>query len=71
MWGILSMLSSVLHSVSQLQLQACRLISGQDPLPALVREGDITLGGLFSLHDSVLEPDLSFTSEPDPTLCAE
>ncbi|KAJ8367798.1 hypothetical protein SKAU_G00078260 [Synaphobranchus kaupii] len=45
--------------------------AGQAPLPALVIEGDITPGGLFSFHDSVLEPDLSFTCEPDPTLCAE
>ncbi|KAJ8410723.1 hypothetical protein AAFF_G00186800 [Aldrovandia affinis] len=54
------------------QRQACRPISRRaSPLPALVREGDITLGGLFSLHDSVLEPDLSFTAEPNATLCAE
>ncbi|XP_064158915.1 extracellular calcium-sensing receptor-like [Anguilla rostrata] len=69
-WGM-CVLSLALLSASQQQLQTCHPISAQDPLPALVGEGDITLGGLFSLHDSVLEPDLSFTSEPDPTRCAE
>ncbi|KAM9852837.1 extracellular calcium-sensing receptor-like [Aulostomus maculatus] len=38
-------------------------------LPALEKKGDIILGGLFSLHDMVEEPHLSFTSTPPPTQC--
>ncbi|XP_028274695.1 extracellular calcium-sensing receptor-like [Parambassis ranga] len=38
-------------------------------LPVLEKKGDIILGGLFSLHDMVGEPSLSFTSTPPPTQC--
>ncbi|XP_071352920.1 extracellular calcium-sensing receptor-like [Trachinotus anak] len=38
-------------------------------LPVLNKKGDIILGGLFSLHDMVVEPSLSFTSRPPPTQC--
>ncbi|KAM4628228.1 extracellular calcium-sensing receptor-like [Polymixia lowei] len=38
-------------------------------LPVLRRNGDITLGGLFSLHDTVIEPKLSFTTLPPPPRC--
>ncbi|XP_066540269.1 extracellular calcium-sensing receptor-like [Hoplias malabaricus] len=35
----------------------------------VVKEGHITLGALFSLHDAVLEPQQSFTSQPEPVQC--
>ncbi|KAF3847620.1 hypothetical protein F7725_020648 [Dissostichus mawsoni] len=38
-------------------------------LPVLQKKGDIILGGLFSLHDMVMEPSLSFTSKPPPAHC--
>ncbi|XP_045929944.1 extracellular calcium-sensing receptor-like [Micropterus dolomieu] len=38
-------------------------------LPVLEKKGDIILGGLFSLHDMVVEPSLSFTSTPPPIQC--
>ncbi|KAF1394143.1 hypothetical protein PFLUV_G00023460 [Perca fluviatilis] len=38
-------------------------------LPVLEKKGDIILGGLFSLHDMVVEPSLSFTSTPPPAQC--
>ncbi|XP_040902680.1 extracellular calcium-sensing receptor-like [Toxotes jaculatrix] len=45
------------------------MIPGSMPLPVLEKKGDIILGGLFSLHDMVVEPSLSFTSMPPPTQC--
>lgn len=47
----------------------CRVIPGSMSLPVLEKRGDIVLGGLFSLHDAVIEPNLSFTSTPPPTQC--
>lgn len=38
-------------------------------LRVLEKKGDITLGGLFSLHDMVVEHSLSYTSTPPPTKC--
>ncbi|XP_046907848.1 extracellular calcium-sensing receptor-like [Hypomesus transpacificus] len=38
-------------------------------MPVLQRPGNITLGGLFSLHDAVLETDLSFTTLPAAMRC--
>ncbi|XP_030008344.1 extracellular calcium-sensing receptor-like [Sphaeramia orbicularis] len=45
------------------------MIPGSMSLPVLEKKGDITLGGLFSLHDMVIEPSLSFTLTPPPTQC--
>ncbi|KAM8854553.1 extracellular calcium-sensing receptor-like [Synchiropus picturatus] len=39
------------------------------PLPVLEKEGDVVLGGLFSLHDTVVEPSFSFTHKPPATQC--
>ncbi|KAJ7995396.1 hypothetical protein DPEC_G00244130 [Dallia pectoralis] len=47
----------------------CSLIAGASTLPVLQKPGDVMLGGLFSLHESVLEPDLSFTFKPVSTRC--
>uniref|UniRef100_A0A3B4FKN3 Extracellular calcium-sensing receptor-like n=1 Tax=Pundamilia nyererei TaxID=303518 RepID=A0A3B4FKN3_9CICH len=47
----------------------CEIIPGTMSLPALEKKGDIILGGLFSLHDMVVEPSLSFTSTPPSTQC--
>ncbi|CAJ1065302.1 extracellular calcium-sensing receptor-like [Xyrichtys novacula] len=49
--------------------QRCEIIPGSMTLPVLEKKGDIILGGLFSLHDMVVEPSLSFTSQPPPTQC--
>nr|XP_023677070.1 extracellular calcium-sensing receptor-like [Paramormyrops kingsleyae] len=50
--------------------QSCQPIAGHSSLGSLEQEGDVTLGGLFSLHDSVREPDLTFGSRPAPTSCS-
>lgn len=51
------------------QGQHCRIIPGSMSLPALEKNGDIILGGLFSLRDMVVEPNLSFTMTPPAIQC--
>lgn len=60
---------STLISSQLLQQQACQLISGPSHLPMVAREGNITLGGLFSLHDAVMEARVSFKSQPISAQC--
>lgn len=47
----------------------CNTVPRSMSLPVLEKEGNIVLGGLFSLHDMVLEPTLSFTSTPPTKEC--
>lgn len=49
--------------------QQCNIVPRSMSLPVLGKEGDVVLGGLFSLHDMVVEPTLSFTSTPPPKQC--
>ncbi|GAA6085819.1 extracellular calcium-sensing receptor-like, partial [Tachysurus ichikawai] len=60
---------STLITSQLLQQQACRLISGPSHLPVVSRRGNITLGGLFSLHDAMMEARLSFSSQPKSAQC--
>ncbi|XP_052008128.1 extracellular calcium-sensing receptor-like [Xyrauchen texanus] len=53
-----------------LQSQTCRLIRSTSDLPVLASEGDITIGGLFPLHDNVLNIPQSFTAKPHSTQCS-
>uniref|UniRef100_A0A3B4CAI3 G-protein coupled receptors family 3 profile domain-containing protein n=1 Tax=Pygocentrus nattereri TaxID=42514 RepID=A0A3B4CAI3_PYGNA len=73
-WGVYACLCApvaflcTLISAQLLQQQTCRLIR-PSRLPTVAKEGNITLGALFSLHDAVLESELSFTSQPEPAQC--
>ncbi|XP_033894897.3 extracellular calcium-sensing receptor-like [Acipenser ruthenus] len=62
-------LLSCLFSPVTLKRDAVCKLAGAFGLPSAVKDGDVILGGLFSVHDMVLEPDLSFTAKPHSTQC--
>lgn len=64
-WGI----GSVVCIDLEAEAQQCKLLPGSMSLPVVQRNGDITLGGLFSLHDMVVEPNPSFTIMPPHPQC--
>ncbi|CAL8347217.1 unnamed protein product [Arctogadus glacialis] len=49
--------------------QQCTQTPGSLSLPVLQRIGDVTLGGLFPLHETVVEPHRSFTTLPSNLHC--
>ncbi|KAG2462626.1 CASR protein, partial [Polypterus senegalus] len=63
---------SFTHVVRQVILNSatsCKIL-GNFNLPDIVIKGDIMIGGLFPVHDKVLDPDLSFSSKHDSSQCA-
>ena len=45
-------------------------IQGSPEIPLLSKEGDVTIGGAFSIHSKVTEPPLSFTDTPTRLTCS-
>ncbi|XP_045929705.1 extracellular calcium-sensing receptor-like [Micropterus dolomieu] len=47
----------------------CEML-GSPKFPLLSLEGDITIGGTFSIHSQLSKPLLSFTDTPEPLICS-
>uniref|UniRef100_A0A673X043 Olfactory receptor C family, h1 n=1 Tax=Salmo trutta TaxID=8032 RepID=A0A673X043_SALTR len=47
----------------------CRIL-GSPEFPMLSREGDVTIGGAFTIHTEISEPRHSFTDTPPPLTCS-
>lgn len=47
----------------------CQIL-GRPEFPLLSKEGDVTIGGAFSIHSKVTQPSLSFTDEPTQLTCS-
>uniref|UniRef100_A0A3P9J189 G-protein coupled receptors family 3 profile domain-containing protein n=1 Tax=Oryzias latipes TaxID=8090 RepID=A0A3P9J189_ORYLA len=60
---------SVVHNTLQGQGTQCQKNPSATSLSVLQKRGDIILGGLFSLHDMVVEPRLNFSCPSPPTKC--
>ncbi|XP_028428754.1 extracellular calcium-sensing receptor [Perca flavescens] len=45
-------------------------ILGSPEFPLLSKEGDITIGGVFSIHSQISRPPLTFTDAPEPLKCS-
>uniref|UniRef100_A0A3B3BUS2 Olfactory receptor C family, g12 n=1 Tax=Oryzias melastigma TaxID=30732 RepID=A0A3B3BUS2_ORYME len=43
---------------------------GDSDLPLLSKEGDVMIGGAFSIHSKIAQPSLSFTEKPTPLTCS-
>lgn len=46
----------------------CEMLGSPD-FPLLSKEGDITIGGAFSIHSQISKPPLSFIDTPDRLKC--
>uniref|UniRef100_A0A6Q2X988 G-protein coupled receptors family 3 profile domain-containing protein n=1 Tax=Esox lucius TaxID=8010 RepID=A0A6Q2X988_ESOLU len=55
-------LTAVHHAV-------CQML-GNPEFPLLSKEGDVTIGGAFSIRSKISEPPLSFTDTPQPLTCS-
>ncbi|XP_074496813.1 extracellular calcium-sensing receptor-like [Sebastes fasciatus] len=47
----------------------CEML-GSPVFPVLSKEGDITIGGAFSIHKPTFNPQPSFTDAPEPLICS-
>ncbi|XP_075956623.1 extracellular calcium-sensing receptor-like [Anarhichas minor] len=47
----------------------CEML-GSPEFPLLSKEGDITIGGAFSIHSQISKPSLSFTNAPESLMCS-
>ena len=45
-------------------------ILGSPESPLLSKEGDVTIGGAFSIHSKITQPQLSFTDTPSRLTCS-
>ncbi|XP_040929484.1 extracellular calcium-sensing receptor-like [Betta splendens] len=47
----------------------CKIL-GSPEIPLLSKDGDIIIGGVFSIHSQMSKPPLSFTDAPEPLMCS-
>ncbi|XP_063763181.1 extracellular calcium-sensing receptor-like [Eleginops maclovinus] len=47
----------------------CKML-GNPEFPLLSKDGDITIGGAFSIHSQISKPSLSFTDVPEALTCS-
>lgn len=47
----------------------CEML-GSPEFPLLSKEGDISIGGVFSIHSQISMPPLSFADTPEPLMCS-
>ncbi|XP_024132776.2 extracellular calcium-sensing receptor-like [Oryzias melastigma] len=47
----------------------CHVLESPE-LPLLSKEGDVMIGGAFSIHSKIAQPSLSFTEKPTPLTCS-
>lgn len=45
-------------------------IMGSPEFPRLSKEGDVMIGGAFSIHSKITQPPLSFTEKPSRLTCS-
>lgn len=48
---------------------SCQIL-GSPEFPLLSAEGDVMIGGAFSIHSKITQPSLSFTEKPSPLKCS-
>lgn len=54
---------------AQVRASSCQVL-GSPEFPLLSREGDVVIGGAFSIHSKVTQPSLSYREKPDRISCS-
>ncbi|MEE6501095.1 hypothetical protein FKM82_004061 [Ascaphus truei] len=60
---------SLLRAVAEIEFHPICRLEGQFDLPGIIKKGDVDIGGIFSVHFSFSEPDISFRKVPDTLTC--
>ncbi|XP_030008324.1 extracellular calcium-sensing receptor-like [Sphaeramia orbicularis] len=59
----------LVHGAVEDEAPLCRILRSPE-YPLLAKEGDVTIGGAFSIHMKVTQPPLSFTEKPAYLKCS-
>ncbi|XP_054461676.1 LOW QUALITY PROTEIN: extracellular calcium-sensing receptor-like, partial [Anoplopoma fimbria] len=65
---VLSGFSGFSHSPKE-EAPFCQIL-GSPEFPLLSKEGDVMIGGAFSIHSKITQPPLSFTEKPSRLICS-
>lgn len=56
-------------TAAQVRVSSCQIL-GSPEFPLLSREGDVVIGGAFSIHSKVTQPSLSYREKPARISCS-
>ncbi|XP_030008325.1 extracellular calcium-sensing receptor-like [Sphaeramia orbicularis] len=59
----------LVHGAVEDDAPLCRILRSPE-YPLLAKEGDVTIGGAFSIHTKITQPPLSFTEKPAYLTCS-
>lgn len=51
------------------EVSVCQILESPE-FPLLSKEGDVMIGGAFSIHSKITQPSLVFTEKPKPLRCS-
>lgn len=68
--SVIVMLVNVLGVLAENDTVFCEML-GSPEFPLMSKKGDITIGGVFSIHTQISTSLFSLTDKPEPLLCSK